>query len=162
MISGVVRKLSGNPYQNKTLWSFQLDSDRTFYNVGEEKPSIVEGQTVSFDGAPGKRAGTFNVKTGTLTVVDEQSIKPSDYKFEPKPYAGGARRSESQMTQSGYWEEKTVRDVVTQKRIEIQAARNAAIELLQAVGVNGNETPEDFINRWVDIFLKNNEDRLSA
>lgn len=160
MNSGVVRSIKGNPWQNKTLWSFQLDSDRTFYNLGEVKPNFSEGQTVSFDGEAGKRQGTFNVKAGSVQVLDAAVVKPTEYSMAAA--TGGAKRTESFIGKDAYWSNREAKDEVTQKRIEIQAARNAAIALLAALNGDDPADVDSFLKEWTDKFLADNEERLSA
>ena len=155
--SGVVRKIFTNQFGGKKLYSFSMDSDKSYFNLGEKTPSFSEGNTVSFDGAPGKRAGNVDVKS-PITVVGETVVTGEDYKV------GGAKRSVEVMTKDQYWSNREANDVKVQKVIQVQAARNAAIQLLQATGPVAGlpDSYEDFINTWTDTFLKNNEDRLNA
>lgn len=152
--SGVVRKIFTNQFGGKKLYSFSMDSDKSYFNLGEKTPSFSEGNTVSFDGAPGKRAGNVDVKS-PITVVGEQQVQPEDY------IVGGAKRSVEVMTKDQYWSNREANDVKVQKVIQVQAARNAAIAVLSAVHGRPDEDIEMFINKWTDIFLKNNEDRLA-
>ncbi len=146
--TGVVSKIF--PPSNWGTHSFGLRGEKGYYNLGKVPPMFSEGQTISFYGNPGKRAGNVDVTPESVTIVTEQPVEHS--------VANGARRSAEVVTKDKYWENREARDEVTQKRIEIQAARNAAIELYAAMETV--EEPEAFINKWVDIFLANNEARL--
>lgn len=152
--SGVVRKIFTNQFGGKKLYSFSMDSDKSYFNLGEKTPSFSEGNTVSFDGAPGKRVGNVDVKS-PVTVVGEQAVNTESYQM------GGAKRSVEVMTKDQYWSNREANDVKVQKVIQVQAARNAAIAVLAAVHGRPDEEVETFINKWTDIFLKNNEDRLA-
>lgn len=152
--SGVVRKIFTNQFGGKKLYSFSMDSDKSYFNLGEKTPSFSEGNTVSFDGAPGKRVGNVDVKS-PVTVVGEQAVNTESYQM------GGAKRSVEVMTKDQYWSNREANDVKVQKVIQVQAARNAAIATMSVIFDPSKETAEEYINRWTDIFLKNNEDRLA-
>lgn len=68
--SGVVRKIFP-----KSAWgtqSFVIDTvDKTYFNLGKVPPMFTEGQTISFDGAPSKRAGNVDVNVNTIQIVTD-------------------------------------------------------------------------------------------
>lgn len=155
--SGVVRKVFKNNFKGTDLYSFTLDSDKTFYNLGRKAPVFSEGQSIKFDGDRGKRQGNVDVLVDSIEISSETSVKAEDYSMSSQ---SGARRSAEVLTKDKYWENREANDVKVQKVIQIQAARNAAIALYSAMKPDGD--PEEFIHNWTDKFLANNDARLSA
>lgn len=155
--NGVVSKIF--PKSNWGTYSFGMQGQRGYYNMGKIPPFFSEGQTIEFDGTPGKREGNVDVNANTIKVVTEEQVQPKDYNM-PKTETGA--RKVQVLQKDDYWQRREERDVETQKRIEIQACRNAAIQLVQAVGLEPGVSAEDFINGWTDMFIKNNNDRLAV
>lgn len=155
--SGVVSKIF--PKASWGAQSFGLQSvDRTYFNLGKVPPMFSEGQTISFEGSPGKRPGTVEVNVNSIVVETETPVKAEDYKM-----ANGARRGTEVLTKDKYWENREANDKLTQKRIEIQAARNAAIAVIATGFVSGGTTDLDkMIAEWTDKFLADNEKRLNV
>ena len=151
--SGVVRKIF--PKTNWGSYSFSLTDQKGFFNLGKVEPTFSEGQTISFDGGPGRRPDNVEV-ISPVKVVDSVVSEVKDYSM------AGAKRSVDLLGKDAYWTNREAKDEVTQKRIEIQAARNAAIALLAALGGSGDLSTHDFIDEWTDTFLADNESRLSA
>lgn len=160
MFSGVVSKVSRNPWQGKTLHSFKINTADGYFNTGTVDPGVNEGESIKFDAKPAKREGNFDVVVKSITRSTDTPVSPDQYAMTSQN-PNGARRSASVMTKDNYWEDRAAKDVETQKRIEIQAARNAAIALLGALSGSDPEDVGEFINEWTDKFLKNNADRLA-
>jgi len=160
MYSGVVRTIKSNPFGSKILHSFQLDSDRTYYNLGDRAPTFGEGVTIQFTGKPGTRAGSVNVDFNSIQVVNETPVQPKDYAMTQ---AAGARRTVVGIDKDQYWKNREDNDKVTQKRIEIQAARNAAIAVLgPAKDALEDESYMTSLKQLTDHFLADNEKRLNG
>ena len=84
--SGVVRKIF--PKSNWGTQSFVIDSvDKTYFNLGKVPPMFSEGQTISFEGTEGKRAGNVDVNVNSIRIETDAAVKPEEYKMS------GARRS---------------------------------------------------------------------
>lgn len=130
--SGVVSNVTSFDYNGKKLWSFQLSNVRTYFRLGDSAPKMEKGQFVSFTGSADAKG---NVK------VDIHSInsKPADAKTEIagiKGFRTAVQTASTEMTSNGYWEMKTMRDIETQKRIEIQSCRNSALQFIQILSSN--------------------------
>lgn len=161
MYKGTVRKIGKNTWQGKDLHSFQLNGDDTYYNTGTDNPNVAEGDQIVFDGVPGKRAGTVNVKTKSISKSTEPPFTPDSHSMVSQPGAERAKRVASVVTKDDYWAAREARDEVTQKRIEIQAARNAAIALLDTgLDTTPFDSLTEAVNFWTDVFLDDNEKRL--
>jgi hypothetical protein len=138
LIRGVVQKILVNPQYGLT--SFTIKGQDGFYSIGKDKPTFQEGDSIQFetkvvgrhtyarDIAPWADGGTTN--SAPVAQVAAQASVPKQWGGKPRGggFGGGAAKDE-------YWAAKEARDIakegeyaLTQKRIEIQAARNAAIE----------------------------------
>lgn len=160
MFSGVVSKVNTNNWQGKTLHSFKINTADGYFNTGTVNPGVQEGESVKFDAKPGKREGNYDVKVSSIVRSTDAPVAPEQYAMTSQSPTG-AKRSAAVMTKDGYWEAREARDLVTQKRIEIQAARNAAIALLAAVHGRPDEEVEGFIGEWTTKFLIDNDKRLA-
>jgi hypothetical protein len=161
MYNGVVSRVSSNVWQGKTLHSFQLNNTDGYFNTGTKNPNVQQGQQVAFTAKPGKRAGSFDVDVASIQVAGGTTVAPEAYSMTSQS-ATGARRSDSFVDKDQYWKNREAKDEITQKRIEIQAARNAAIAALGPVGDGNFDGYVDNVNLLTDKFLANNEQRLNA
>jgi hypothetical protein len=144
LIKGVIGKISKKPYSGKTLTSFALKGQDGWYSLGERSLPYNEGDSIQFNvETRGNYSYAQQIEpwndggAGTPSVGHVAASAPSR-DGEPKPY----RRSFQGGNKSGgsakddFWNDKEKRDIereryqreVTQPKIEIQAARNAAIE----------------------------------
>lgn len=157
---GVVSSVSPFEFNGNTLWSFQLNNDRSYYRCGKVKPKIEVGQYIIFEGTPGNKQGSVNADTKSIQVksVEEESSGIDLYKAK----ASGAAKSKDD-----FWERKETRDIATQKRIEIQSCRNSAIEFVkilfsqEAVKVPAKQAEkvpfiEELLAHYQEQFLKEN------
>src|SRR5688572_11866989 len=126
--SGIVAGISSFPFNDTKLWSFQLKNVRTYFRTGQKAPDFEMGQFVEFEGEADEKG---NVK------VDPKTIKVSDPHQTPEVKGVKGFRtaipkaSNAEMTSNGYWEARTIRDIETQKRIEIQSCRNSALQFIE-------------------------------
>lgn len=125
--SGVVRKIFA-----KTNWgtqSFVIDTvDKTYFNLGKVPPMFTEGQTVSFYGRDGKKAGNVDVDVNTIVVGTETPVATEDYAM------GGARRTAAApVTKDAYWSNKEARDLENDRKRNLGAARNTAIAMAELI-----------------------------
>lgn len=142
MIKGVVQKIMVNPQYGLT--SFVIKGQDGFFSLGKDKPTFKEGDAIQFDTQQqGKYTYARNIapwtESGAVSSPPVASIANASSNSSFTPRAG--KRSWNGGGSSGtnekdeYWRRKEERDLAkegeyaqTQKRIEIQAARNAAIE----------------------------------
>src|SRR3990167_8821426 len=106
--------------------------DEVWYGCGFEEPTnFKQGDTVQFvvRRAPGRNGKDFlNMELSTLEVLDVAPVgtmKPAKDVGEKVPWKVGAKSSAA-AEKNKYFEEKSVRDLVTQKEIRLQASRNTA------------------------------------
>jgi len=155
--SGVVRKIF--PKSSWGTQSFVIDSvDKTYFNLGKVPPIFTEGQSISFDGREGKRAGNVDVDVNSIVINTDVVVKSEDYSMAKQ----GAKRTGEYVDKDVYWKNREENDKVTQKRIEIQAARNAAIAVLgPARDALEDEAYMTSLDQLTDKFLADNEKRLA-
>lgn len=142
LIKGVVQKIAVNAQYGLT--SFSLKGQDGWYSLGKDKPTFNEGDSIQFetktvgkytyakDIAPWTDGGT----TQGESVARVANAAPNrSFGGKGRSFGGGASAAKDE-----YWANKEARDIakegeyaVTQKRIEIQAARNAAIETAKAM-----------------------------
>jgi hypothetical protein len=137
-MKGVVQKIIVNAQYGLT--SFTLKGQDGFFSLGDKKPTFTEGESIQFDTQPkGKYTYAINIAPwtdgGTVSSAPVASVAngaSNGWKGRggfQRGGSGGANEKDE------YWRRKEERDLAkegdyaaTQKRIEIQAARNAAIE----------------------------------
>lgn len=131
MIKGVVGKILYN--EQYGLHSFFLKGQDGLYSLGEHPPTFGVGDSIQFevnqrgkylyarDIVPWIDGGT----TESPKLSSEASARSSraSYTASPRKSFGGKSQEEKD-----YWAKKDATNETTQRRIEIQAARNAAIE----------------------------------
>ncbi len=173
---GVVGKINSRPTSTGgTAYSFVLKNESTWYSVGFQAPQFKEGDSIQFEVV--QRGNFFDAKnvamweSGTAAApapsVRAFAGKPS---FGKKPFTAGKSQEEKD-----YWANKDSKAEETQRRIEVQAARNAAIETVGILLSNGLiSVPEKIkktdgksylsalINELIDEYIANTTDRLEA
>lgn len=151
MIKGVVQKIIKNPQYGLT--SFTLKGQDGFYSLGKDVPTFKEGDSIQFDTNPvGKYTYAKNIAPwtdgGTATGAPVANVAAAASSSGNGPGNSWKGRGGSQRGGFGgagkkdeYWDAREQRDIewqnhqrnVVQPRIEIQAARNAAIETAKAM-----------------------------
>jgi hypothetical protein len=133
LIKGIVGKISKNDYQGKILTSFALKGQEGWYSLGERSFQYNEGDSIQFnvqtrgkyvyaqDITPWDGAGA--TQAPSIPTGSGATGSPRPAYGGRKSFGGGKSDEEKQ-----YWAKKDEQAEVTQRRIEIQAARNAAIE----------------------------------
>lgn len=158
MHKGIVSSISSFPYQNKTLWSFQLNGVRAFYRTGEKHPGIEKGNYVEFEATGPDVKGNFQ--------VDVTSIKVGD---APQTAKGptGFRKAFTEAPKKDF-PTKEERDA-TQARIEIQSCRNSALQFIDILikteafklpAKNKIETLESLLEHYIQQFLARNQGKI--
>lgn len=111
----------GKPYRGKTLYSFKLVNDETWYGMGEEQPQFSEGDMVRFehDAKNGVDTTSLKTKKGEAPVA---APKPAG-----KSWGGGKKDA----GREEYWAKKEESDAERQKAINYQSARKDAIEVMK-------------------------------
>lgn len=157
MTQGVVRKIFDRQFGNKTVYSFTLNGDQTFYRLGDRPPNFSEGDSVKFE------PNTKGANTYANGVVP--------WKEDGTPVTGRAVSSVAAKASNkdDFWERKELRDISVQKRIEIQSCRNSAIDLVRLLlqtGVEAVKLPSaqakreaivaEIVRKYTADFLKEN------
>lgn len=156
MYNGTVQRIFSKPFGGKLLHSFTLQGEKGFFGLGRVAPTFKEGDQLSFEAVPSKREGNYDVKAETIKLSTETLVRVEDYSMS------GAKK-QVVLQKDDYWKNREDRDLVTQKRIEIQAARNAAIALLQVTGTTEQlPTADEYVTYWTNMFLVDNEERLAG
>lgn len=142
MIKGVVQKININSQYGLT--SFAIKGQDGWYSLGKDPATFKEGDSIQFDTktvgkytyakdiAPWTDGGTTQ---GESVARVANAATNRSFSGKGRSFGGGASAAKDE-----YWAAKEARDIakegaweVTQKRIEIQAARNAAIETAKAM-----------------------------
>jgi hypothetical protein len=169
LIQGVVQKIIHN--QQYGLYSFFMKGQDGMYSLGERAPTFKEGDSIKFEtDQKGKYLYAKDIVpwegTGTGTAPPVQAVARS---YGRGGFVGGkAGKSDEE---KAYWANKDLVAAETQKRIEIQAARNAAIEaarfLVEKEYVKTPTKQADkydaylaLVNQLTDEFIKNTAGRL--
>jgi hypothetical protein len=144
LIKGVVQKILVNPQYGLT--SFTIKGQDGFYSLGKDKPTFKEGDAIQFETNPVGRytyakdiAPWADGGTTSGEPVSRVASAASSGSYAQgnswKGRGGSQRGSSDAAAKEAYWRAKEERDLAkegeyanTQKRIEVQAARNAAIE----------------------------------
>lgn len=129
-MQGVIGRIYAKEFGGKNLYSFQLQGDRTYYRLGERKPSAaVEGASVEFDVEPrGNNLIAKNLRSWVGGGVAEAPSARNVAAMATGPaFVGRGGRGDPK---DDYWKKREERDVETQKRIEIQSCRNSAIAFM--------------------------------
>ena len=106
-----------------------------WYGAGFNGVTCQQGDTVSF--TVEQNGQYLNVVRNSLQVIGGGTPQQpqQQYQAPAQSYAKPQRRSESSgggMTKDDYWKNREERDVETQKRIQLQAARKAAVAACSA------------------------------
>lgn len=130
MIKGVVGKINHN--EQYGLYSFFLKGQDGLYSLGEHPPTFKVGDSIQFEVA---QKGKYVYARDIVPWTDggavsspqvSESVTGGGDRGRSKPaFSGRAGKSQEERD---YWAKKDAVQEVTQRRIEIQAARNAAIE----------------------------------
>lgn len=132
MPQGVVGKINHN--EKFGLYSFALKNQDGWHSLGEHPPTFKEGDSIQFDSVT---KGKYNYAQNVTPWVDggaAQAPRVNSFSNASNNSGGGYRggRAKSFGGKSDeeklYWSKKDATQELVQKKIEIQAARNAAIE----------------------------------
>lgn len=150
-IYGIVKRITAKQRGKGTAYSVQMDNGE-WYGHGFQRPNFNEGAEIGFDIA-------WN---GQYANIDQNSVEVLNAGQGPQNMGGGQQRQRQGGSQQGgqrggqqnrsqaqgrpqaagsggmskddYWRRREERDIVVQKQIQYQAARNSAIEVIK-VGV---------------------------
>lgn len=182
MIKGVVQKILVNPQYGLT--SFTIKGQDGFFSLGKDKPTFKEGDPIQFDtNTVGKYTYAKDVAPWTDGGVSQGSSVASVANAQPSRSFGNKGRSfggnGGSAARDEYWAAKEARDIakegeyaLTQQRIEVQAARNAAIAaatvLIEKGLVASPKKQADqydhflgLVNQLTDTFIKDTAERLA-
>lgn len=117
MERGAVQQVKDKAWNNKTFWSMKVNGE--WYSTGMKKPP-AEGTYVEFEFETNAR-GYKDVKgniTASAVLAGPQGT-------------GGAAKGAKFVSKDDYWLGREQRDIAVQAVIQLQAARNAAIETVK-------------------------------
>lgn len=116
---GQIKRIITRKAGTGTAYTLQL-MDGKYYGAGFKPPGCSEGDTVSFE--------YFENKAGYTQIVDGSIQVQAGASAQPQPQAAPQTGGQSK---TGYWDEKEKRDLRTQRAIQYQASRNAAIQVAE-------------------------------
>jgi len=103
--------------------AYNIKVDGNWYGFGFESPGFEEGTVVEFE-----------VKAnGKWKNVDNDTLKVLGKSTAPAPKADNKSSGSTGGSREDYWSKKEERDVVVQRQICYQAARNSALTFLEVL-----------------------------
>lgn len=165
VIKTVIQRVTSRNFGNKQFFSF-LGQDKVWYSNGTHRPPEV-GTYVQFEASQNAK-GFMDVRDLVVLSNEAQTVAAPEVAKTVTKYA--SRKPSGQASdQKEYWANREVRDIETQKRIELQSCRNSALELVKLmVQAESIKMPkaadrEEFIRLLVDkytrLFLEQNENK---
>lgn len=124
MERGAVQAIKEKQWNNKTFYSLKVNGE--WYSTGVKRPPS-EGTYVEFEYETNAR-GYKDVK-GSITT--STSVSGSGATGSSPRGTGNAVAGAKFVTKDDYWTNREARDLDVQKVIQLQAARNAAIETVK-------------------------------
>jgi hypothetical protein len=172
MIQGVVQKIIDKEWGETKFYSFFLKGQDGLYSLGEHSPTFKVGDSIKFDV---KQKGKYLYAQDIVPWTDGATQTAPTVGNVSRAYSGGrsAKSFGKSDEEKAYWANKDLVAAETQKRIEIQAARNAAIEaarfLIEKEFVKTPTKQADkydtylaLVNQLTDEFIKNTAGRLEG
>lgn len=123
MVTGQVQQIQERQTAMGVMYNIKVGGE--WYGLGSFKPSFAEGANISFD----------YVQKGNFKNVTSRSIEVGV--AAPAAPAKATRGAPSGNAKDDYWAAKEERDVGTQRAIQLQASRNAAIAFIVPAAVAG-------------------------
>lgn len=154
MVEGVISRTNAKQWNGKTFYSFALNGQEGWYNLGMKRPP-AEGTSVRFE---------FKVNGKGYKDVDGPIEIRTDGDAAPTGTVGQVAQSSSRSGKSaeekGFWERKEGREVRNDELRELGATRNTAIAIIdlmikhEAIKLPAVAKREGFLwdvlNRYVD------------
>lgn len=134
-ISSKERKTRKGP---ANVYAIKLESDDNWYNTGFKSPGVKEGDEVTFRATEGQYG--WEVDASSIEILEKAK----------QAAAGNVQKA---MSKDDYWKSREERDLVTQKVIQLQAARNAAIATCSAALAGGVLALPKTANKQLDAFV---------
>lgn len=142
-VYGTVQRLTSRKAGRGYAHNVQMD-DGQWYGHGFKQPNFGEGAEISFD-------VEYNGQYANIIVESVQVMSPGQPAQQQqggnnwqgngnyRSNNGGGQRSSANRTKSmgglskdDYWKNREKRDIIVQKQIQYQSARNSAIEVIKA------------------------------
>ena len=141
--SGKIQHINEKEYNGKILRSFKLANEQPYFGTGTEPIPAIKGDFVTFDGKVDAK-GNVSVDLSTFKVTGNSAVdKIAQNAVVRAANKGSASFATKAASKDAYWENREIRDIETQKTIQLQSSRNSAIALasalLQANAVAGYE-----------------------
>lgn len=130
-VTGIISQVHEKEWENDSgdiiyLYSFQLENNRKFFRTGRDQPDASSGDAVRFE-VDAKN----NVDLDTLDFIDASEVKKAPRPRERKRSQATASNGNGGLSRDQYWQNRESRDVLVQKTIQYQSARNAAIDFVK-------------------------------
>lgn len=107
-----------------TLYSFQIEGDRSWYRSGTDKPPFSKGDSISFE-------YNSDGKNNTLVPNSVTKLEATPAQRAPAVAAGKPKVQENWDARAAYWDAKEKREIeVVEPRITLSASRTAAIGVI--------------------------------
>lgn len=154
--SGVVAYIGNKNIKGQDLHSFTLKGVDGFFNCNTTNPNVNKGDFISFDAEQDDK-GNYSVNVSSISRSSSSNV-------------GRSNRTPVTTSKDQYWEDREKRDINTQKIIQLQASRNAAIALasavLQAGAVPGygkakESEKSEVIMAYVDYLTEHFQDQVA-
>jgi hypothetical protein len=137
LVKGIVQKINKN--EQYGLYSFALKGEQGWFSLGKRAPTFREGDSIQFETKQsGKYTDAIDIQPwtdGGSTEAPRIASVGNASGYTGNRSGGGFKKSFGGKSdeEKQYWAKRDATQEVTQRRIEIQAARNAAIETAKAL-----------------------------
>lgn len=123
---------------------YNLKIDGQWLGCGFKQPDVNEGDYIEFN-------VTMNGKYKNIDVDSVQKIEGEAPQKAPSVQQAVARGGA--MNKDDYWSRREARDLETQKRIQLQSARNSAIAAVEVLVETGAVKLPAALNKRYDVML---------
>lgn len=138
-MKGVIKNVSSKNFNGQDLWSFTMVNVTGFFQCGSNEPTCKNGDSVEISATQlpngNYRVNSISVAQSAPTV--QEYVPQTSYGSKPAYKKTSYVKPTGGQNREGYWDDKEVRDIETQKIIQLQSSRNSAIAATSLLITNG-------------------------
>ena len=129
MVEGVVSRTSAKPWNGKTFYSFALNGQEGWYNLGMKRPP-AEGTSVRFEYKVNSKG--YKDVDGPIEIRTDGAVEPAPSVTQFQNVGGKSNWGSSSTggAAGAYWDRKEARDIRNDDLRELGATRNTAIAII--------------------------------